>query len=987
MYRKIKEIRQKQPKYFYLGILGLIFVFAILGFGLNRIIASDAPLITNIELEPPLDLSRFASYDALATIDRFPQAETATVTLEGINGDGGDHWDYLADGTGVSQSVVKNMSYDSGVSKWRSTNIYPDTIYPEIYFMPSSITWNNAPLNLTVRRNNYQLMHIANPYTSTGDMSFWIEVNALKQSGVNSANLQVYLIEKGHDINYFQQDWRALPGVELVGAITKDATPNHVHTTNSSHHIIHLSSNSDGSFGIKNLDINGDFWILLYSTSPNNDRGYNLRYQPSSLCNNNNRWYSGSQSGWTTSLNSGCPDAHVHLARRSSIGGIRDGVKSIVTASYGGETGTKTTSLYYNTLPNMAPNATVFRNPVLGGTYSGDVNVTWDPATDANNDPLKYTVYLYDSNNNQVGEPLITDTSSTNFTWSTNIPGSEVPNGNYYLKGKVCDQGIPTNEPPDAPLCTDFLMPRTFTVDNSSPIKTINSISINSSNHNKFHAKAGDTVTLSFTASAALNSPTVGLYTGGNIPINDVSLNSSDNLTWNASYLVSASGRAGEVSFEIHSTNLDKDYYETTDSSKVTVDLTAPTVSNYSPSSGIDKVISTANLVMTFDENIQPLSGKKIVIKKSSDNTVVESISPNDSAVTVNGSIVTINPTSDLTDKTSYYVQVDQGSFSDTPGNEFAGINDEATWHFTVGDITKPKLNSVKISSNNSKNNSYAAAGDTVTLLFEASEEVNVPTVEFRINDKSVTNTPIITNTTGNYWTAVFDVDQKDPEGTISFKINLSDVASNAADEIISTTDSSGVMVTAQAIPISTSTMAVSPTQNPTLTSTLTAILTKTAEPSKDNTQTSSDTTVNEQSVSTTSTTSPAKSHVTTSPESAEYGSVLDLYNLKLRIIKGDKSVAGAKVELYSNVRQAMTDVNGEVEFANVEAGVHKIKIYSGKNIIERDISVIGEDNTLNININITDAANKNWMLWLVAALGLIILCFLILRQRIKKLS
>jgi len=47
---------------------------------------------------------------------------------------------------------------------------------------------------------------------------------------------------------------------------------NHTHSANSAHHIITLSTNGDGTVGTKNLDLSGDFWIVLYSNTTNTNR-------------------------------------------------------------------------------------------------------------------------------------------------------------------------------------------------------------------------------------------------------------------------------------------------------------------------------------------------------------------------------------------------------------------------------------------------------------------------------------------------------------------------------------------------------------------------------------------------------------------------------------------------------------------------------------------------------------------------------------------
>lgn len=963
--------------------------------GIGRILASNPPVFSNVELSPPLDISRFSSYQATADIAELPTGEAATVSLTGINGDGGNYWNYYADGTPVSDTVTKTMSYDSNLAKWKSTNIYPDSIYPEIFFAPSSITWNNPPNNIVVRRNNYHLMHFDNQFTTTANMNFWVEVNAYRRSAVNSANLEIYLVEKGHDITYFQSDWRAKAGVELIGTVSKDVDFNHVHTSNAAHHLIPLSANADGTFGTKKLNISNDFWVIVYSQSPNDARSFDLRYQPPALCNNSNDWYVGSQAGWTTTAQAGCPDAHVHLARRSNTGGIRDGVKLITAATYGGETGAKTTNLYYNELPNLAPNATSFNNPTVGGTYSGNIGVSWNQASDPNHDPLKYSLYLLDNKGQQVGSALLTDSSSTSYTLQTAIPGQEIPNGSYSLKGVVCDQGVPNNDPPDAPLCTNFVLPGTFNIDNSNPIRSISSISLSSNNARTGYAKAGDTVTLNFVSSSSLSSPTVNLYSDGTTPINDVTLTSSNNINWSASYLVSAQANSGEVSFEISSTSLDKNYYDTTDSTKVIVDVVSPTVAALSPANLSDKNAVSSNLVLTLDEATQAVAAKNLTIKKTLDDSVFETVNLTGANVTLNGETITVDPTNDLSDKTQYYVLIDPGSFVDNPGNSFAGVSNKNTWTFTVGDMTPPRLSAVSISSNN-PNPSFATVGDIVTILIEADETILAPSFDIKLNGKAITNTPVITNTSGNLWTAVFEVAEADEEGLVSFAIDYSDISNNAGTRVISSTNESTVSVTKDTVPSVTVTSTESTLSSSTPVSSAAA---PTSTPLVVGAAAESTRTV---SVDSTKITTPlANPTISTSKDSAAqtvatpgptatYGPAEDLYDLRINVFDGEKPLAGVAVELYSFLRKGFTDVNGQVDFPNVESGVHKIKIFYGKDTVEKEVIVSGLEKQIRLNINVRDKGPESWVYCLAVGLTLavvLIILFLARKKRKPKVS
>ncbi|MDD3774041.1 MAG: hypothetical protein PHW50_02050, partial [Patescibacteria group bacterium] len=451
---------------------------------MKKVEASDAPEITEVVFDPLLDISIFDHYNILTNIEKLSPNNSATIGVSGINGDGGNAWNYYANGQPFSETISKTMTYNVDLDKWKSQNIYPDNIYPEIFFAPSTTTWDNPPQNLDIRRNNYHLMHFKNPFTVTANMTFWVEINAYRRSAVNSADLDIYLVEAGHDLSYFEEDWRNKSGVELVGSINKNDDFDHTHTENSSHHLVALSANNSATFGTKNLDINGDFWIIAYANSPNTNRGWDLRYHQANLCDNSGHWFVGNQSGWTTIAQSGCPDAHIHIARRSEAEGIRDGVKVVTTAIQDGQTGTKISSFYYNELPNLPPNHTSFVTPVSGGTYAGDIEILWNAATDPNNDALNYSLYLLDFNGEQIGSALALNQSELTYVLQTNIPESEIPDGQYGLKGEVCDSGNLGNDPPDPPLCTDFYLDGLFNIDNTEEIESVLEISLGSNNAN-----------------------------------------------------------------------------------------------------------------------------------------------------------------------------------------------------------------------------------------------------------------------------------------------------------------------------------------------------------------------------------------------------------------------------------------------------------------------------------------------------------------------
>jgi methionine-rich copper-binding protein CopC len=108
-----------------------------------------------------------------------------------------------------------------------------------------------------------------------------------------------------------------------------------------------------------------------------------------------------------------------------------------------------------------------------------------------------------------------------------------------------------------------------------------------------------------------------------------------------------------------------------------------PTVTGLSPADNAIDVLPSTNLVMTFSENVQAGTGN-ITIKKSSDNSTVQTISITNPAVNFSGNQVTINPPSDLLASTSYYINIASTTITDASGNAYAGILDSSSWNFTT---------------------------------------------------------------------------------------------------------------------------------------------------------------------------------------------------------------------------------------------------------------------------------------------------------------
>ena len=116
----------------------------------------------------------------------------------------------------------------------------------------------------------------------------------------------------------------------------------------------------------------------------------------------------------------------------------------------------------------------------------------------------------------------------------------------------------------------------------------------------------------------------------------------------------------------------------------------APTLSSSVPADNATGVAIDANIVLNFSESVDAESGN-ITIKKTSDNSTVETIDVTGSKVTGSGSTqITINPSSKFDAETEYYVLIDASAFDDSDSGSYAGISSTTALSFTVDALLDP---------------------------------------------------------------------------------------------------------------------------------------------------------------------------------------------------------------------------------------------------------------------------------------------------------
>ncbi len=304
-------------------------------------------------------------------------------------------------------------------------------------------------------------------------------------------------------------------------------------------------------------------------------------------------------------------------------------------------------------------------------------------------------------------------------------------------------------------------------------VPTLGAVTIASNNSTSSLAKIGNAITLSFTASETITTPTVTIA-GGAATVVNVSGNA-----WTATYTMTGSEASGTVAFNISfsdiAVNNGTDVTATTNSSTVTYDKTVPTLTTVTIASNN----ATTSLAKTGDIVTASFTSSETIavptVTMAGHTAAITNVSGNNwiaAYTTVSG---------DASGIVAFSI-----SFSDLAGNAGTTVTATTNSSSVTFDKTAPSLTTVVIVSDNS-NTAYAKVGSLVTVSFTSSEAVLTPTA-------TVTgNTATITNVSGNNWTATYTLLSGDATGVIPFNISFSDLSGNAGTVVNATTNSSSV--------------------------------------------------------------------------------------------------------------------------------------------------------------------------------------------------
>jgi endonuclease I len=112
-------------------------------------------------------------------------------------------------------------------------------------------------------------------------------------------------------------------------------------------------------------------------------------------------------------------------------------------------------------------------------------------------------------------------------------------------------------------------------------------------------------------------------------------------------------------------------------------DAIEPQASTFAPLDNATNAPITATPSIIFNETVQKGTGD-ILIKRSSDNSIFDTIAVGSSQVVVSTDTVTITPTTNFANSTGYYIEIPAGAIEDLAGNDYAGISGPTAWNFTT---------------------------------------------------------------------------------------------------------------------------------------------------------------------------------------------------------------------------------------------------------------------------------------------------------------
>jgi Ca2+-binding RTX toxin-like protein len=148
------------------------------------------------------------------------------------------------------------------------------------------------------------------------------------------------------------------------------------------------------------------------------------------------------------------------------------------------------------------------------------------------------------------------------------------------------------------------------------------------------------------------------------------------------------------------------------------LDFFAPTVTSFSPTDGLTNIAVNSNIVVTFSEAIQFGTGAIEIRAGSASGTVFATynVATNAGAnLSISSNTLTINPSTDLSASSNYYVTFASGAILDLSNNSYIGTTAYDFNTAAPADVTAPTIGIIT-------SDSALTVGETATITFTLSE-------------------------------------------------------------------------------------------------------------------------------------------------------------------------------------------------------------------------------------------------------------------------
>lgn len=354
-----------------------------------------SPSVNNVSLIPQLNFTRFDYYNISANItDGLSSINGSIIEVKRfISGLGGSCVEFYFNGSCASSSPTNySLNYTNG-NLYFTNFTKTESLVSRIGFADTNVFYNNNPQNYNLNRYEYYVIKGTNNYTMTSATNLIIELDARKKS-TTTKPLMVYLVDNSQTTALFNSEWANSNYVEIIGVINVSDVTHHSHTSNSTHYIIPITTNSDGTIGSKKINISSNFFIALFSYGSTEADSWNISYRNSTVCTNNNNLYRGNSSAWTINgVGSGCLDVDILVKN------VGDGVNlTVYTNDSAGNVKVQNEKAYFTSLESLVQTRPTFWRVPAPGNVSGLLNLTWSKCFDINGDTITYNVTLVSIN-------------------------------------------------------------------------------------------------------------------------------------------------------------------------------------------------------------------------------------------------------------------------------------------------------------------------------------------------------------------------------------------------------------------------------------------------------------------------------------------------------------------------------------------------------------------------------------------------------------